>query len=538
MEKKRLVSPHGARLHNDGRLIIPLCDIDGKITSAQYINAKGEKRFQTDGKIKGSFFQIDLDKLSAQNPVVLVGEGFATMCSLYERVQVPCVASMSSGNLEAVCEAILSKFPAAKIVLTADNDLKTKEKRGFNAGLETAQKVFAKFQPSIVAVAVPPFEDSSIGSDWNDYINRYGDNAVVKKLARDVVYYGLDEKGKRELEAVERVRDMSKQLSTAIQLPTLEFIGGMFPRGYLSSVVGSAGTGKTMFIQKLASDLSIGGNILDGVAENEPVRKSLLFAAEAGFDTLVRRATSLRWGLNPANVTVVDQYALAMNGMSVMLNEEDGLANVRRFIEVNKPDIVFFDTFMNFHDVDENRGVELKPILLSLMDLARAFNVAIVLVHHTRKRTAKERMFELNQDDSVGSGVFNRLVALIVGLEQSQEEEKVISVRILKSWFKKFPSFRYLISENEKGAGVFESFIAEKDDDSNYGAFTAKNVFTDYVRVRFPVGSRFVFDDIEFDQLPNISVARVRKILATLVQNGKLKKQGSTRNTVYTVVSI
>ena len=538
LAKKNLATPHGARLHNDGRLIIPLVNINGQITSVQYISSKGEKRFQPDGKIQGSFFQIDLAKLSASSPVVLVGEGYATMCSVYEFCQVPCVAAMSSGNIEAVVQSIILKNPGARIILIADNDLRTQEKRGFNAGLETAEKIYKKYQPSVVACFAPPFEDSSVGSDWNDYINRFGENLVVKKLIRDVKFFGLDEAGRRELVAMERVKSMSQQLSTAIQLPVLDFIGGMFPRGYLSAVVGSAGTGKTMFIQKLASDLSIGGNILDGVVENEPVRRSLIFAAEAGFETLVRRATSLRWGLNSANVGVVDQYSLAMNGMSVMLNEPDGLANVRRFIEVNKPDIVFFDTFMNFHDVDENRGVELKPVLLSLMDLARAFNIAIVLIHHTRKRTAKERMFELNQDDSVGSGVFNRLVSLIIGLEQSQEEDRVISVRILKSWFKKFPAFRYLISENEKGAGVFESFIYEKEDDSSVGSFTAKNVFCDYIRGRFPVGSKFVFDDLDFDVIPNVSVPRARKLLASLVQNGHLKKDGSTRNTVYTVISV
>ena len=65
------------------------------------------------------------------------------------------------------------------------------------------------------------------------------------------------------------------KLAPSIKLPPQEFIGRIFSRGFLSSVVAQSGIGKTVFMQKALSDLSIGGTFFDGVAENEPPRKCL-----------------------------------------------------------------------------------------------------------------------------------------------------------------------------------------------------------------------------------------------------------------------
>ena len=532
--RQKGILAHGVHVDDDGRLLIPLCDVNMRITSLQWISPDGKKQNFSGGRMSGSFFPFAIEKLSAESSTLLIGEGFATMAKIHELTERPCVAAMSSGNLDSVVEAFLRKVPYVKIILMADNDIATFEKRGFNPGLDSARAVMSKYPKNVVAVLYPHFSDSSHGSDWVDFANSFGDDSEgIKKMCRDVYYFSLSTDERKEFEAVENLKTLSNPLYLSTELPTLEFIGGLFPRGYLSAIVAPPGAGKTMFMQKFVSDLSVGGSILDSFHENEPIRKSLIFAAEAGFDMLLRRASSLKWVLCPERVIVIDQYTLELNGCPVMLDDSEGLANVRRLVEIHRPDIIFFDTLMNFHEGDENLGKEMKPVFVALLQLARQFDVAIVLIHHTRKRTAKERLQELDQDDAVGSGIFSRYMAVLVGLEPSREESDVVKVSALKSWFKKFTPFRYRISE-EKSGGVFEIFSCD-DSDALASVVSSKDTIWDYLRATFPPNEWFCFDDIDVDVL-GLSVVQLRKALAALSKNGKLKKRGNTKNTEYSVV--
>jgi hypothetical protein len=51
------IQPHGALLHSDGRLIIPM-RIGKELHSLQFIAADGTKRFLPDGRVKGCYFLI------------------------------------------------------------------------------------------------------------------------------------------------------------------------------------------------------------------------------------------------------------------------------------------------------------------------------------------------------------------------------------------------------------------------------------------------------------------------------------------------
>lgn len=524
---KKGIRPHGVRWDKTtNSLIVPILNIEGKFSSHQWIKADGSKMNASGGKIEGCFFPIDLDKVNSKNNVVLLGEGFATMAKIYELTGRPCVAAMSVGQLENVANVLSKKFPKIKIIIMADNDHTKKE----NKGLDTAYAV-QKRNASVVAVLYPPFESWDDGTDWDDYVLAFGENSHgIEKMLRDVLYYSLDDDGKREMERTELFTSLSMPLSPYVSVPALEFVGGMFPRGYLSAIVAPSGTGKTMFEQKFCSDLSVGGSILGGFIDDEPARRSLIFAAEAGFDTLVRRAKSLKWEVESKNFIVVDQFALEQNNISVLLDEEEGFNNMRRFIEINRPDIVFFDTFMNFHDKDENKATDIKPILQNLLNLARRFNIAVVLVHHTRKRLAKERLLDLNQDDAIGSSVFNRLVSLIVGLEPSKDVENVISVKVLKTWFKSFAPFSYSISENEDGNANFEIYLASETPAT---VQKTRDSLLEYLFATFTPGDWFSVSDIKIE---NMSLKQIKRSLSTLLKDEKIKKKGSTKNTEYTLI--
>jgi hypothetical protein len=60
-----------------------------------------------------------------------------------------------------------------------------------------------------------------------------------------------------------------------------DFIAGLFRRGHLSLLVAEPGLGKSVLIQRLMCDLSIGGPVFDGFCATRPTN-TLLFCGEAG----------------------------------------------------------------------------------------------------------------------------------------------------------------------------------------------------------------------------------------------------------------
>jgi putative DNA primase/helicase len=73
------IKAHGARLAEDGRLVIPL-RADGALHSLQYIGADGEKRFLPGGRVAGCYYSIGATK---DAKALCIAEGFATGSSVY-----------------------------------------------------------------------------------------------------------------------------------------------------------------------------------------------------------------------------------------------------------------------------------------------------------------------------------------------------------------------------------------------------------------------------------------------------------------------
>ena len=170
----------------------------------------------------------------------------------------------------------------------------------------------------------------------------------------------------------------------------------------------------------------------------------------------------------------------------------------------------------------------MKPIMKKLAALARDTNIAVVLVHHSRKRLAKERTLSLNQDDVIGSSIFNRLVGLIIGIEPMKDNEKVLLVRQLKSWFTSFSSFTFELKEKFYGGMEVVTDLAPASVNN-----TKANVW-DYLQTNFRKGEWFSSTQIILSEIEgNISDRTLRRILADLIKTGKLTRRGSTKDAEY-----
>lgn len=155
----KAVQPHN--LWQSGHaLLVPLYDVHGRLWNLQTIQPNGTKRFKP-GRAGGLFSPIG----DLTNPTtLLICEGWATGATLHEETGHPVLCAMNAGNLLPVAKAARAAWPAADLVICADNDRKTPGNPGLTAATAAAKAVGAR-------LAVPQFRDGVSGTDFNDLAN-------------------------------------------------------------------------------------------------------------------------------------------------------------------------------------------------------------------------------------------------------------------------------------------------------------------------------------------------------------------------------
>jgi len=166
------IQPHGARLSSyKGRssLVIPVFGESG-LTSLQFIEADGGKRFLPGGEIKGCFFGIGMASVTQTEPGrILICEGFATGASLHEWFRQPVIVAFYKDNLKPVAIRIKALYPHHELIVCGDND---ESGTGQKAARAAALAVGGKY-------LLPPI----VGTDFNDAINGWRDMVNTEVVA-------------------------------------------------------------------------------------------------------------------------------------------------------------------------------------------------------------------------------------------------------------------------------------------------------------------------------------------------------------------
>ncbi len=169
---RKQIQAHGAKLFVgeltiggmdcNGALLLAM-RLNGKISSLQFIQSSGEKRFLPDGE-KGGWL---IGKIVKGAPIAIC-EGFATGASIHEATGYAVVVAFDAGNLRKIAEAVCAKHPDAVLVLCADDDVSG---TGQRKAQDAAQAVGG-------LLALPVF-----GTDRTDSMKDFNDMANVDGLA-------------------------------------------------------------------------------------------------------------------------------------------------------------------------------------------------------------------------------------------------------------------------------------------------------------------------------------------------------------------
>lgn len=171
--QRKGVGAHGVRFSKkDGDLCVPMRDVDGNMSSLQFVAADGSKRFLSGGAKAGRMHVLgDL----ADAEWILVAEGYATAASLHEALGVPVACAFDAGNLLPVVEALRARHPEVGIAVMADNDRMAIIEGRANVGVEKAAAAAEAVDGIHLA---PQFPDEVEGSDWNDLAAAIGLDAM------------------------------------------------------------------------------------------------------------------------------------------------------------------------------------------------------------------------------------------------------------------------------------------------------------------------------------------------------------------------
>jgi RecA-family ATPase len=126
-----------------------------------------------------------------------------------------------------------------------------------------------------------PYDDIPVGEMPGDLAGRYYDADIgmyVNTIDHDSGYFPVQNRSKASEGKPSLLRTFEPGKG---ERP--DFIAGLFRRGHLSLLVAEPGLGKSIFIQRLMCDLSLGGPVFDGYCVTRPMT-TLLFCGEAGID--------------------------------------------------------------------------------------------------------------------------------------------------------------------------------------------------------------------------------------------------------------
>lgn len=246
-------------------------------------------------------------------------------------------------------------------------------------GLEGAQKIATQLKGKVRQLRLVTLPDLPEKGDVTDFLEQ-GKNAA------DLT---------RIIDAAPMIKDPAR-LFLDITMPSSRFRAATFPRprsllgdgvfsaGDLGILYGRPGLGKTWFMLQAMVALSRAEKAFGLTpAEGDPIRIGILELELGGFQ-LQERLLRIQGDLRDQDENLEIVCRPELKGAVNIRNDEQWKAwgtwvTERRF------DLIVIDALSRAHDADENKAVEIGPVLQRLDELRFETGCAILAIHHERK---------------------------------------------------------------------------------------------------------------------------------------------------------
>jgi phage/plasmid primase-like uncharacterized protein/KaiC/GvpD/RAD55 family RecA-like ATPase len=338
--QRKGIKTHGARITGDGRLMVPLYNSDGELSSIQYIDHAGGKLYHPGGQTGSMYWLVgSMDDATT----LYIAEGFATAATIAEVTGQPCAVAYSASNLVPVTGILKEGHPTLDICIVADHDAS-------GVGQRYAEQASAKYG---VRMTTPP-----VLGDANDYVQAGHDLALLLKPSTSEY-------------------KLNKFIITASQpAPISWLVKHWIQDKALVMIHGPSGGGKTFVVLDWMLHIASGKATWFG----HKVRPgNIVYLAGEGHHGLKSRLAA--WG----HQNNISDPSFWSSEAGCDLNTAEGYLKVVEAIRALKikPDVITVDTLHRFMAGDENSAQDAKTMLDACAALMQEFGCTVILVHHT-----------------------------------------------------------------------------------------------------------------------------------------------------------
>lgn len=185
-----------------------------------------------------------------------------------------------------------------------------------------------------------------------------------------------------------------------LAIPSRPWIArGYFLRRAITVVSGAGSAGKSSLVVSWTTCLALGlpFHRMQGVQDCKPVRV-MAYNVEDDLDELRRRYSAVLRQVNRSPQQLMQRLTLiGPNGSGALLIVDPAggyIANtpamnrLEEEVALRKPDVLFLDPFVELHGADENDNTAVRAVLARFRAMAVEHDMAVVLLHHSRKGVA------------------------------------------------------------------------------------------------------------------------------------------------------
>ena len=200
----------------------------------------------------------------------------------------------------------------------------------------------------------------------------------------------------------------------------IEFLWpGWIPRGMITLLAASPGSGKSLLALDLCRRLLNGEAYPDGKGAFNPASKVMYVDAENSPQILFDRLRA--WNLD------MERLHIKLPGDRGFIDFDD---HAQRDVLIEqvyhyRPEFLAIDALGNITTRGENYIEEIRDLLAFLNNLAGDFRTNLLLVHHLRKAGFRNRSWYMSIDDIRGSGHIIAMARSVLGLSQIQENNRI-----------------------------------------------------------------------------------------------------------------
>ncbi|MDE1970025.1 MAG: AAA family ATPase [Patescibacteria group bacterium] len=343
---KKKISAYHSRFWNNN-LILPLYSSEGFLSSLQFVDENGNKKFLKGGKTAGCYSIIrEPDK------ILCVAEGFATAASIAETTGYAVAIAFSASNLKATAMDIRRKYPDIEVVICGDTDTNGSQKAKEAAEAIGARLAFPSFEPEEKIGEETP-------SDFNDLCVLHGGEAVLASISSAVIV--VPKFGFTSLNDL--LKESEEEISWVVE--------NLLPSGGFSIVIAKPKVGKSTLARQAAL----------AVARGEPFLGRQVIQGAVLYVSLEEKRSEVRSHFQLMGATGSEDLGVYVGSLPDSANEW-----LKSEIERKKPILVIVDTLFRFASVsDVNDYSKVIKALDPLLSLARTYSAHVMGIHHARK---------------------------------------------------------------------------------------------------------------------------------------------------------